>query len=162
MNDEVEASSEQKRLIHKCIKRVTTETEELRFNTAISAMMEFMNEASKWETNPREVVEPFVLMLSCYAPHIAEEIWNRMGQADSLTYHDWPVHDEALLVEDQYILPVQVNGKMRGSLEVPMETDEKQALDQVKEVAKISKWIEGKQVVKVIFVPQKILNVIVK
>jgi len=162
VNDEVEASSEQKRLIHKCIKRVTTETEELRFNTAISAMMEFMNEASKWETNPREVVEPFVLMLSCYAPHIAEEIWNRMGRADSLTYHDWPVHDEALLVEDQYILPVQVNGKMRGSLEVPMETDEKQALDQVKEVAKISKWIEGKQVVKVIFVPQKILNVIVK
>ncbi|QDZ26111.1 leucine--tRNA ligase [Chloropicon primus] len=156
------ATKEQLQAIHACIKKVTVDTEELRFNTAISAMMEFMNEATKWETKPREACEPLVLMLSAYAPHIAEELWSRCGHGGSLAYEKWPLCDESLLVSDSYVLPVQINGKMRGKVEVPTSATQDQAIEAALTVPNVEKQVEGKEIFKVIFVPEKILNVIVK
>ena len=90
------ATKDQLRAIHSCIKKVTVDTEELRFNTAISAMMEFMNEAQKWDDRPREACEPLILMLSAYAPHIAEELWSRCGHEASLAYVCFSTHTHSL------------------------------------------------------------------
>ena len=125
-------------------------------------MMEFMNEASKWEGRPRQACEPLILMLSAYAPHIAEELWSRCGHGESLAYEAWPSFDEALLVSDTYVLPVQINGKMRGKVEVAASATQEQAMEAAFSVPNVEKQVQGKEVFKVIFVPQKILNVIVK
>lgn len=95
-------------MLHKTIAKVTDDTEELRFNTAIAAMMEFMNDAKKWDNKPREALQPLLLLLAPYAPHIAEECWSRCGHERSLTYVGWPQVDESLLVQDVITLPVQV------------------------------------------------------
>lgn len=98
------------------VKRVTADTEEMRFNTAISAMMEFLNAATKWSNRPRAALEPFILAMSPYAPHIAEELWQRAGHRNSLAYEPWPTYDESLLVETTIQLPVQVIGQGRSWL----------------------------------------------
>jgi leucyl-tRNA synthetase len=96
---------------------VTTETEELRYNTAIAAMMEFVNGVQKWDTKPRAALEPFLLLLAPYAPHLAEELWAGLGHGSSTAYEAWPLHDESLLVLDSINLAVQVGapvGPARG------------------------------------------------
>lgn len=95
---------------HHCM-QVTTETEELRYNTAIAAMMEFVNGVLKWGDRPRAALEPFLLLLAPYAPHLAEEMWASIGHSSSLTYSQWPQHDESLLVLDSINLAVQVGGR---------------------------------------------------
>lgn len=106
--EDVTASKDQMRDLHKTISKVTEDTEELRFNTAIASMMEFMNATKKWDNKPRAALEPFLLLLAPYAPHIAEECWSRCGHSDTLTYEGWPQLDESLLVQDEITLPVQV------------------------------------------------------
>ncbi|KIY92164.1 leucyl-tRNA synthetase [Monoraphidium neglectum] len=147
----------------------------MRFNTAIAAMMEFVNGVYKWDTRPRAALEPFVLLLSPYAPHIAEELWQRLGgrqqqqeqeqqqqqRRGSLAYEPWPQHDEALLVVDTVKLPVQVNGKMRGTVEVGVDAPEADALAAGLELNTVRKFTDGKEIKKVIYVAGKILNVIV-
>jgi leucyl-tRNA synthetase len=125
-------------------------------------MMEFMNEAQKWEARPREACEPLLLMLSAYAPHISEELWSRAGHNESLAYDQWPACDESLLIKETYVLPVQINGKMRGKVEVPTGANQEEAMQAALSNANVEKQVAGKEVSKVIFVPQKILNVIVK
>jgi len=109
-------SKDQLRLLHATIKKVTTETEELRFNTAIAAMMEFVNAVYKWPNRPRKALAPFPLLLAPYAPHLAEELWRMLGNEQSLTYAPWPEADESLLVADTVNVAVQVNGKTRGAV----------------------------------------------
>ena len=104
----MEATEGQLRDLHKLIAKVTTDTEDLRFNTAIAAMMEFMNATKKWPSRPRSALEPFALLLAPYAPHLAEECWALCGKSESLTYEAWPQADEKLLVESTISLPVQV------------------------------------------------------
>ena len=104
---------DQLRALHQAIRKVTTETEEMRFNTALAAMMEFVNAVYKWPNRPRAALEPFILLLSPYAPHVAEELWSRLGHSGSLAYAPWPVCDESLLVQDTVTMAVQVNGKVR-------------------------------------------------
>ncbi|KAL4430746.1 hypothetical protein ABPG75_006002 [Micractinium tetrahymenae] len=154
-------NKEQLRLLHQCIKKVTEETEEMRFNTAIAAMMEFVNGAYKWQARPRAALEPFILLLAPYAPHLAEEMWTVLGHSGSLAYAPWPEADESLLVSSTYNLPVQVNGKMRGAVEVDVSIDQEGAVAAARGVGAVSKQLEGKEVKKVIFVPGKILNIIV-
>ncbi len=104
-------TSDQLRLLHATIKKVTEETEELRFNTGISSMMEFVNGANKWDTKPREALRTFVLLLAPYAPHVAEELWQRVNgneEMQSCAYEAWPTYDPALLEESVVKLPVQV------------------------------------------------------
>jgi len=155
-------TKEQLRLLHTTIKKVTTETEEMRFNTGISAMMEFVNGVTKdWPNRPRAALEPFILLLAPYAPHLAEELWSRAGHTASLTYEAWPQHDEALLVQDSITLPVQVNGKVRGTVEVSRTVSQDDAVAAAMAAPNVTKFTEGKSLKKVIFVPGKILNLIV-
>lgn len=156
--DAVPATKDQLRDLHACIKKVTVETEEMRFNTGISAMMEFVNAAQKWDNRPRECLEAFALLLSPYAPHMAEELWSRLGHSETLAYEGWPVWDEALLVRDTVQLAVQVNGKMRGTVEVAVAAGQDDAMAAAEEI--IAKYSDGKAPKKVIFVPGKILNVV--
>eukprot|EP00775_Hariotina_reticulata_P005133 gene5133-5373_t len=155
------ATKEQLRLLHSTIKKVTVETEELRFNTAIAAMMEFINGVYKWDSRPRAALESFVLLLSPYAPHLAEELWSRLGHETSLAYEPWPQADEALLVVDTVKLPVQVNGKMRGTVEISVSADQAAAVEAAQQLNTVKKFTDGKEIKKIIYVPGKILNLIV-
>jgi leucyl-tRNA synthetase len=118
------APEEVKRLLHKVIAGVREDMAELRFNTAIAKLIELTNALTKLEATPREIAEPLVLMLAPFAPHISEELWGKLGHEGSLTYADFPVADPALLVEATITYPVQVNGKVRGRVEVAADADE--------------------------------------
>jgi leucyl-tRNA synthetase len=115
----------------------------------------------KWESRPRAALEPFVLLLAPYAPHVAEELWARLGHTASLAYEPWPEADESLLVVDVVQLPVQVNGKMRGTVEVAAGVDQAGALAAALALPTVQKATGGVAPKKVIFVPGKILNLIV-
>ncbi|MDZ7773934.1 MAG: leucine--tRNA ligase [Balneolaceae bacterium] len=158
-----EPGSEQLRVLHECIRKVTGDIEELSFNTAISAMMIFLNEANKWEGCPRAVAEPFLKLLSPFAPHITEELWRRLGHGESIAYEPWPEYDEALLVAETQLYPVQVNGKVRADIEVPMERAEDKdfVLEQARAEENVQRYLAEGKVVKEIFVPGRIVNFVV-
>jgi leucyl-tRNA synthetase len=113
---DVSPSAEQLRLLHKTIQAVTNDIENLGFNTAISRMMEFVNAVSSQDPRPRALLEPFVLLLAPFAPHLAEESWELLGHSRTLAYEPWPECDKALLVETEVEIPVQINGKVRGKI----------------------------------------------
>ncbi len=159
---DVEPDEEALRVLHKTIDAVTTMTEDLRFNTAISQMMVFVNEMIQREVRPRAVLEQFVLLLAPYAPHLAEEIWRRLGHEQSLTDAPWPVADPAYLVDDTITVAVQVNGKLRDTVEVPADIDQDGIREVVVAREKMQTWLEGKQVVKFIYVPGKLVNLVVR
>ncbi|KAL0398829.1 UNVERIFIED_CONTAM: Leucine--tRNA ligase, chloroplastic/mitochondrial [Sesamum radiatum] len=155
-----EPSPEQLRCLHRCINNVTEEIEGTRFNTGISAMMEFTNAAYKWDKLPRLIIEDFVLLLSPYAPHMAEELWSRLGHSNSLAYEPFPKVNPAYLKESTVVLPVQINGKTRGTIQVEKTCTEEDAFKLASLDSKLSKFLTGKTIKKRIFVPGKILNVI--
>ncbi|KAM6585672.1 hypothetical protein CsatB_012674 [Cannabis sativa] len=155
-----EPTLEQLRTLHKCIVKVTEEIEGTRFNTGISAMMEFLNAAYKWDKHPRIIIEAFVLLLSPYAPHMAEELWFRLGHTESLAYEPFPKADSAYLKESTIVLPVQINGKTRGTIQVEEKCSEEDAFQLASQDEKLSKYLNGKSIKKRIFVPGKILNLI--
>ncbi len=154
-------SDDQLRLIHRCIAKVTEETENMRFNTAIAAMMEFTNAATKWERRPKVVLESFTLLLSPYAPHLSEELWERLGNQGSNAYETWPTANKSYLIEDTITLAVQVNGKMRGKIELGLDSPESDALSVAMQQKNISKFVpDEKAIKKVIYVPGKVLNIV--
>jgi leucyl-tRNA synthetase len=133
----------------------------MRFNTAISAMMEFVNAATKWDTCPRDILEPFTLLLAPYAPHIAEELWSRLGHDKTLALAPWPAFDEKHLVQSEISIAVQVNGKLRGTVTVPADADEEAVYQAAAAVREVSKWVDGMSIKRKIFVPGRLLNVVV-
>ena len=139
------------------VKKVTNDYENMYFNTAISQMMIFVNAATKEDTIPQEYAEGFVKLLSPVAPHISEEIWCRLGHNDTITYEAWPTYDEAKLVEDTVEIPVQINGKVRATVEIPVESTEEEVKNIVHENANIQTQLEGKNVVKEIYVKIKFI-----
>ena len=153
---------DQLRMLHKTIKAVTDDIDRLSFNTAISRMMEFTNFMSSQETRSKSVLEQFVLLLNPFAPHIAEELWNALGHQNTLTFEPWPTWDPALLVEDTVEVPVQFNGKLRAKITVPANSDAAalEALARADEA--VQKNLEGKTVVKVVAVPGRMVNFVVK
>jgi len=159
---DVEPGEDSLRILHKTIDAVTTMTEDLRFNTAISQMMVFVNEMTQLQTRPRAVLDQFVLLLAPYAPHLAEELWSRLGHSDSVAYEPWPVADPAYLVQDMITVVVQVNGKVRDQLEVATDATEQDVKEAALGSAKVAQWTEGKQIVKTIYVPGKLVSVVVK
>ena len=144
------------------VKKVTNDYENMFFNTAISQMMIFVNAATKEDILPKEYAEGFVKLLSPVAPHIAEELWNRLGHNDTITYEAWPTYDEAKLVEDTVEIPVQVNGKVRATIQIAVDASEEEVKNIVHENANVQTQLEGKTVVKEIYVKNKIYNIVVK
>ena len=159
--DRAEPTREQARLLHQTIAKVTEDIEALRFNTAISALMELTNAAYKWPSVPRSVAESFVLLLAPLAPHMAEELWQRLGHKESLAYHAWPVADPALLKADVLEIPVQVNGKVRGKGSVPAEAQEAEVIEIAKADANVGKHLAGQTVKRAIYVQGRIVNFVV-
>jgi leucyl-tRNA synthetase len=164
-----EPSPDQLKVLHACIKKVTEDLNGLRFNTAISALMVFVNEALNWETRPRVVLAEFLVLLQPFAPHLAEELWGRLmargkaGPRDAalaLAYQPWPVFDPALLVEDTLEIPVQVNGKLRDRMTVPATASRQDLETAALASDKARSFYEGKTVRKTIVVPGKLVNIV--
>ena len=159
---DAEPSEEQLRILHKTIKAVTADIDKLSCNTAISRMMEFTNFMSHEDSRPKSVLQPFVLLLSPFAPHIAEELWNVLGSESTLAYEPWPTHDEALLVEDTVELPIQFNGKLKAKIQVPNGLDRAAMQAAAEADTAVQKQLEGRTVVKVIAVPGRMVNFVVR
>jgi len=158
---QAEATPEQLKVLHTCIKKVTEDMEHLRFNTAISAMMVFTNEASNWDIRPLSVMNDFVLLLAPFAPHIAEELYAKANGGDStLAYQPWPSHDEAHLVESTIEMAVQVNGKLRDRIQIPADMDKSDIERIAMESENVQRHTEGKNVKKVIVIPGKLVNIV--
>jgi leucyl-tRNA synthetase len=158
----VEPTLDQARLTAATIARVTADTEGMRFNTAIAGMMEFVNGALKWPApRPAGPLRDFAQLLAPYAPHLGEELWEALGGSGSLAYEPWPVvSDPALLEKDSIVLPVQVNGKLRGTVELAAGTSAGDAEAAARALPAVAKLLEGVDVKKTIFVQDKILNFI--
>jgi len=154
----------QLKTLHACIKKVTEDLDALRFNTAISALMVFTNEAMTWETKPASVLRTFLQLLAPFAPHLAEELWEKLMNVErskSLTYAAWPSFDPALLVEDTLEIPVQVNGKLRDVIKVSADADNAALEAAAKASEKVKPFLEGKTIKKVIVVPGRLVNIAV-
>ncbi|MDF1509396.1 leucine--tRNA ligase [Robertmurraya sp. DFI.2.37] len=148
------------KVYHQTVKKVTEDFEGLRFNTAISQLMVFINEAYKVDVLPIRYVEGFVKMLAPIAPHIAEELWEKLGHDGTITYEAWPAYDEAKLVDDEVEIVVQINGKVKAKLMVPADAN-REALEEIAMGdVKVKEQIDGKTVRKVIAVPGKLVNIV--
>ena len=155
---DAEASKEQLRVLHQTVKRVTDDIEAMRFNTAIAAMMEFVNAANKWAVLPRAVVEPFVLVLSPFAPHLAEALWERLGHAASLANEPWPEVVQDHLIRETVEIAVQVNGKVRGTIHIAPDADKDFVLETAKQDGNVARFLDGKTMRREIYVPGRIVN----
>jgi leucyl-tRNA synthetase len=153
-------SSSLEKIYHQTVKKVTEDFEGLRFNTAISQLMVFINEAYKTPVLPKDYVEGFVKLLAPICPHIAEELWSKLGHSESITYEAWPAFDEAKLVDDEVEIVVQINGKVKAKLMVPSDAN-KEVLEQIAmDDTTVKEQIDGKTVRKVIAVPGKLVNIV--
>ncbi len=155
-------TDQQLRVLHKTIKAVSGDIDRLSFNTAISRMMEFTNFMAGEDDRPKAVLDPFVLLLSPFAPHIAEELWQALGHSTSTAYEPWPEFDEALLVEDTVEIPIQINGKLRAKIQVPNGADPATMQAAAESDETIQQQLEGKNIVKVIAVPGRMVNFVAK
>ena len=148
------------KVYHYTIKKVTNDYETMSFNTAISQMMIFINSAYKEDILPKEYAEGFLKLLNPIAPHITEELWNVLGHTETISYEKWPVYDEEKCKSDEYNLPIQVNGKLRATIDIPYDTDE--SVIKEKAHVAVASHLEGKTIVKEIYVKNKIYNIVVK
>jgi leucyl-tRNA synthetase len=158
---DIEPTAEDLKITHKTIQKVTEDIENLRFNTAISQMMIFVNHMTQLPVRPRSCMRSFVQLLNPFAPHIAEELWDRLGEKSLLTFADWPSFDAAITRDESIKMAVQVMGKMRGTIDVAPGVDQTTAEKLARELPAVISQLEGKQVRKVIFVKDKILNFVV-
>jgi leucyl-tRNA synthetase len=165
-----DAAGEITRSTHKAIKKVTKDMESLSFNTAVAAQMEFVNELYKLKeqdayANGKEwqfALESLVQLMAPFAPHISEELWQQLGRNESVHITEWPKYDETYLVEDTVTIAVQVNGKLRGTVSAPNGSDQAAVEALAQADPKVVAHTEGHEVLKTIFVPNKLLNFVVK
>lgn len=151
---------ELEKIYHQTVKKVTDDYEALRFNTGISQLMVFINEANKAKEIPKVYVEGFVKLLSPVCPHIAEELWEKLGHEESITYAEWPTYDEAKLVENEVEIVIQINGKVRAKQVVPANLSKDALVEAAQTNEHIQELLEGKTVRKVIAVPGKLVNIV--
>jgi leucyl-tRNA synthetase len=149
------------RMMHRTIKKVGDDIAGLRFNVAIAELIKLNNELNQLPHVPRELAENLTLMLAPFAPHVAEEIWSRLGHTKSLARRPWPQYDEAKLTESTMELPVQVNGKLRDKISVPADADETTILATAAQAAGAQQWLAGKAIKKKLYVPKKLVNFVV-
>ncbi|MGM0559188.1 MAG: leucine--tRNA ligase [Myxococcota bacterium] len=156
-----EPSGDAQRELHKTIKKVTEDTEELRFNTAIAAMMEYVNFLYKQDDVSKTAAEALVVMLAPYAPHVAEELWHRLGNEESVALADWPEYVEELTRDETVEVAVQVNGKVRGTIDVAPDADEDTAVAAARADENVVKFLDDGELRRTIWVPGRILNFVV-
>jgi leucyl-tRNA synthetase len=154
----LQVSADLNKTLHKTIKKVTEDIESMSYNTAISSMMEFVNACYKETYLSKELCESFILILSPFAPHIGEELWSRMGNKKTLAYESWPKFDGALVVDATIVVSIQVNGKLRGTLEVSKTATQEEVLSAARALESVQRNIEGKTIRKEVYVPGKIVN----
>jgi leucyl-tRNA synthetase len=156
-------TKEETQFLNKTIKKVTDDLERFQFNTAIAAMMEFYNFLSEKKEGPStKSLRIFVILLAPFVPHIAEELWSQLGEKSSLAHQPWPKYDAAALVSETQSIVVQVNGKLRGQVEIPTGAQEEEVKAAALADTKVKMHVEGKQLVKSIYVPGKLLNLVIK
>jgi leucyl-tRNA synthetase len=158
---DAEPSKEELKVLHKTIKKVKEDIEHYSFNTTVSEFMICTNELTSLKCNKRQILEPLVIGLAPYAPHIAEELWMKLGNEESITKAQFPAHDEQYLVESEHEYPVSINGKMRAKMNFPLDMPKEDIEKQVLASEIVQKWLEGKTPKKVIVVPNKIVNVVI-
>ena len=142
------------------VKKVTNDYETMNFNTAISQMMIFINSVNKEDIFPKEYAEGFIKLLNPVAPHITEELWSYLGHTDTITYEKWPEYDETKIVDNEKEIPIQVNGKLKATIMIAVDEDESSVKEKAHKA--IEDKLDGKQIVKEIYVKNKIYNVVVK
>jgi len=150
------------KIMHQTLKKVTHDIDEFKFNTAVSQMMIFVNHLQSLEKLPQQALEMLLICLHPFAPHLTEELWSKLKKSKMIMDQKWPKFDARLAKEDLINLPVQVNGKLRATIQVPAEIGQEEALAKAKQDPQIQKYLEGVQIVKEIFVPGKILNIVVR
>ncbi len=150
------------KVLHKTIKKVSTDTGRLEFNTAIAQMMIFINESFKESFLYRKIFEPFILLLAPYAPHLAEELWEKMGHKPSVSGMSWPEWDEELTKDEEVTIVVQINGKVRSKMQMPADTPEDSIETEAMNLERIQELTAGKEIKKVITVPNKLVNIVAK
>ena len=150
------------KIYHQTVKKVTDDFESLNFNTAISQMMIFINAVYKEEIFPKEYAEGFVKLLNPVAPHITEELWEMLGYNETIAYENWPTYDDAILIEEEKEIAVQVNGRLRATIRVRLDDSEEVMKDAAMKEANVQRHIEGKEIVKVIVIKGKIVNIVVR
>ena len=157
--DDTEPAGTLLKVLHQTIKKVGEDTDTLAFNTAVSQMMIFVNEVTAQETRPRKLLEPFVLALAPYAPHLAEELWEKLGHKQTLAYEPWPAFDAALLKENTVTIILQVNGKLRDRMDVPAQISPAELEKLALANERVQEHLVGKQIKKIIVVPGKLVNI---
>ncbi len=160
ISEEAPTKAELKTL-HKTIKKITEDIERFSFNTSVSNFMICVNELTEQKCNKRSILEPLLVLVSPYAPHIAEELWQQLGHTESIATAPFPEFNEAHLVEDNFNYPISFNGKTRFNIEMPMTLSAAEIEKLVMEAEQTQKYLEGKQPKKVIVVPKKIVNIVV-
>ncbi|MEK1291836.1 leucine--tRNA ligase [Limosilactobacillus fermentum] len=150
------------KVYNQTVKKVTDDFERMHFNTAISQLMVFVNEAYKVDDLPLEYMEGFVKMIAPLMPHLAEELWSQFNESETITYQPWPTYDEKALVEDEVEMIVQVNGKVRAKIKMAKDADNKDVEDAALANEHVHSFVDGKDVKKVIVIPNRIVNIVVK
>ncbi|MCD8292706.1 MAG: class I tRNA ligase family protein, partial [Prevotellaceae bacterium] len=156
------ATKEELKSLHKLIKKVTGDIETFSYNTSVSAFMICVNELFNLKCSKRAILNPLIVTLAPFAPHIAEELWQQLDNEGSVCDARWPAYDETYLVEDQVNYTISFNGKARFNMTFPTDTAKESIQEAVLNDARSAKWITGKQIVKVIIIPKKIVNIVVK
>jgi len=149
------------RLLHQTIRKVTKDIEEFGFNTAISQMMILLNHLSRQDVQPKDVLEKLVLILAPFAPHVAEELWSKLGHTNSLAYESWPRYEEKLAKEREIELAVQVNGKIKDRIVVSADADEQTIRQSALNNDKVAAALAGKEPKKVIVIKSRLVNIVV-
>jgi len=158
---EVQNSQEQK-IIHKLIKKVSGDILEMKFNTAVAAFMETLNALEQLPEISKQSAETFLILLAPFAPHLAEELWHELGHKKSVHLEPWPLLDARLLVEDTVKIPISVNGKMRDIIEVANAASQTKVEELALHSIKVEVYLKGKTIVRTIYVPGRMLNFVVK
>ena len=148
------------KLGHRLVHGVTKDIESLQFNTAIAKMMEFINDFTKLPQYPKVVIKMAVQALAPFAPHLAEEVWDRLGMKEALSYSPYPHAEERYLQDETVTIVVQINGKLRGRLELPKDCPQEAVLEVAKAHPHIASYLEAQSINKIIFVPNKLLNLV--
>ena len=150
------------KIYNQTVKKVTEDYESLNFNTAISQMMIFINAVNKEDIFPISYQEGFIKLLNPVCPHITEEIWETLGHNNTISYEAWPTYDESKIVEETFTMVVQVNGKVRGKIEVSSDIDEESMKKMALDIENVKVFIDNKEIVKVVVIPKKLVNIVVK